>query len=283
MRLRLHIRKTVEMFGKPCWHIAACAVMTSLPATAATLTAIDDTILLQNNGGEKTSNFGGRNEFILGSDGDSTNRVRHGLLRFDVSSIAAEINADTDIESATLKLTERMARDSNNGTLSQTLNVFGVVSNNEGWIEGSSDGSLEIGAASYSYLNSSTQDWQSGGGTPNDSDLFTFGTDTGSSLGTGAVAFETGSQQTLIITITDLTGFKALLAEWHAADLSLPGTNAGLAIESAGNNQLFFESNETADGTGHTPAQLDITFVPEPSSLVLFGLGGLLLARGRRR
>lgn len=261
--------------------IATLAVgLTAGTASAATLTAIDDTILLQNGVGSSAAdyNFGGRNEMILGGNGSSTTAPRHGLFRFDVSSIAAQITAGTDIESATLTLTERTTRDTLNGNLSQTFSVFDVVSDNEGWVEGSSTGgAAETGAASYSYLAYNTQNWDS-------NSLFTFGTDTGASLGSGTVNFATGSQQTLVITITDLTGLKTLLAEWLAADTSSAGTNAGLAIQSAGTNQLFFESIES--GAGTTPAQLDINFVvPEPSAIILAacGLLGMIGFAWRRR
>jgi alpha-glucosidase len=223
----------------------------------AKLVAIADTTLLQNGMSARDANFGGRTEVILGGNGNTTD-VRHGLFRFDISTISSQITAGTDIQSATLTLTEAMARDtSHNGTLSQTFSVFGLTAANAGWVEGSENGNLQAGTASLSYRNTASTDWASGAGNgPTAEDLFTFGTDTGASLGSGTVNFATGSQQTLVITITDLAAFKTLLAQWQAQGAT---TNAGLAIQSNGTSQTMWESRET--GLGTSPARLDITFV----------------------
>ncbi len=247
--------------------VAACAVFalsigSAKTAGAATLTAIDDTILLRN-ATPGNESYGGRNEIILGNNESSTIKDRNGLFRFDVSSIADQIIAGTDITSATLTLTEIMTRDSLNGNQSRTFSVFGVESANEGWVEGTANGTTQAGSASYSHRVYSTTRWAS------NELLFTFGTDTGSALGSGTVNFVTGSRQTLVITIMDVTELKTLLGQWLAADTNAAGTNAGLAIQSAGNGQVFFESAES--GAGATPAQLDITFaaaeVPVPAAL----------------
>jgi hypothetical protein len=271
---------------------AVAVAMLWAPATADAelLTAIDDTILLTNEASTSPNspgahwNFGGRTELILGPT-DNVLQVRHVLLRFDVSSIASQINDDIDIESATLTLTERSSRNALNGDQSRTFDVFGVVTDNEGWVEGTINGDAQTGAVCLARKAENTVYWKGGVNT-----IFTFGTDTGTSaLGSGTVVFSTASTDKLVFDL-DAAGLKPLLAEWLAADTTNAGTNAGLAIESDGTlGQVFFDSLETdidpiTEGQQPgSPAVLDITFVPEPSSLALLGLGALLLIRRRRR
>ncbi|BCX46176.1 beta-glucosidase [Haloferula helveola] len=249
------------------------------PATGQTLEAIADTIMLSNSGAPSLGdtrdcedNFGARSEVILGGNG-STNNPRHGLFRFDVSSLIGPITEGATLNSATLTLFERAARDGNNGTLSQTFDAFPLVAGNAGWVEGTKTGgsagySAEAGSVSYLYLaapaalggTDGTQWFSQGGGStpagalPSPS-LFQFGTDTGASLGSGTVNFATGVSDTLSITLDAVT-LQSILPQWLA-----DGTqNAGIAVESGGTNQLFFDSLQ-GDGNG---AELALTFDPFP-------------------
>jgi hypothetical protein len=247
-------------------------------SNAATLVAIDDTTLLKNGDFERDKNFGGRPFVIIGNNGDSVISPRYGIFRFDISTIASQITAGTDIQSATLTLTEHMASDATHGTTTRTFSVHGITAANAGWVEGTSNGTLEAGTVSLSYLNTgannaASTDWASGAGNgPTATDLFTFGTDTGAAIGSNSVTFATGSQQTLVIGL-DTAALKNLLAQWQTS-------NSGLALQATGNGQTSWDSNET--GVGGVPAKLDITFVPEPSTALLGALGMLALLRRRR-
>jgi hypothetical protein len=260
--------------------LPASLLMAGLSNAATTLVAIDDTTLLKNEVFTTDANFGGRTNVIIGNNNnvDNVNSPRYGIFRFDISTIASQITAGTDIQSATLTLTEHMASDATHGTTTRTFSVHGITAANSGWVEGSSNGTLEAGTVSLSYLNTgannaASTDWASGAGNgPTLTDLFTFGTDTGAAIGSNSVTFATGSQQTLVIDL-DTAALKNLLAQWQTS-------NSGLALQATGNGQTFWDSNETGDGG--VPAKLDITFVPEPSTALLGALGMLALLRRRR-
>jgi hypothetical protein len=198
-------------------------------------------------------NYGGRDEVIIGNAGSGTPlNFRYGIFRFDITSISSQITAGTDIQSATLTLTEKFTRDASNGTNTNTLSVHGITAANSGWVEGTSNGALEAGTASLSFRNTqattaASTDWASGGGTPTFADVFTFGSDTGAAIGSQSITFATGVQDTLVITL-DHTALKALLAQWQT-------NNSGLAIQATNNIQTFWDSNNTSGGS---PATLNI-------------------------
>lgn len=262
--------------------LPASLLMSGL-SSAATLVAIADNTLLRNNNAtaQASTNFGGRSNVILGAT-DNAAHFRYGIFRFDVTTIAAQITAGTEILSATLTLTEDMSLDANHGTTTRTFSVHGITAANTGWVEGTANGTVQNGSSSLSYRSShstvaSATDWASGGATPTLGDLFTFGTDTGAAIGTASVTFATLSQQTLVFNL-NTAALTTLLGQWQSQGI----TNAGLAIQQADSllGQTFWESKETA-GTP-SPATLNITFVPEPSTALLGGLGLLVLLRRRR-
>ena len=282
----------------------AFVIVLSLFATTTSAEIIfssDDTTLLTNgvptatesNDGE--GNVGGRTSVILGSPNSTS--LRHGLFRFDVSSLASQINSPTlQVVSASFLINEIDTFNFDQPTT--TFSAFPVVSANSGWIEGTSTTTTSAfdgdGSVSYSYHTSPTFDattdsvnadgqlWASAGGGPTgvfpSPNGFTFGTDTGSSLGSGSITpLDNGENDLLTIDLNAGT-IDSLLVDW----LANPTGNAGLAIEAAGTNAISFESAEFG-GTGF--GRLDVTFgtvaIPEPTSVAL--LSGVFTIAGLRR
>ncbi len=130
-------------------------------AHAQVLDAISDTILLNN--GTPTSqatadaedNFGGRAELIVGNNGQN---ARGGLIRFDVSSLADAINnAGQVVSSAKLVLNTADARADIQPETESIFDVYAVVPENAGWLEGTQAGSRagwsgQFESASQLYL-----------------------------------------------------------------------------------------------------------------------------------
>lgn len=271
-------------------------------AEAAMITASDDTILLQNgtpsfaDQRDAEDNFGGRTELIVGPN---SGQPRIGLLRFDVSSLATEINNGTPVESASLTLYERSGRNGNNGTMSTEFGAFLVTSSNSGWVEGTNSGSSggfsgQPGSVSKLYLSTPTAagagdgtQWASGGGGADPvgdippSDGFTIGTDTGASIGSSTFVGDTNDANQVWTITLDAAALEAVLADW----LADPTGNGGLALDrlSGDSGQWFFGSVES--GVDDPGAVLNLTFVPEPSSvlMVCMAVAGLGAVRMRSR
>lgn len=278
--------------------VAVLSLFTTV-SLADTVFVIDDTSLLTNDGPPTASdaadgegNVGGRPSVILGFDGADP---RHGLFRFDVSSLASQINDPTlSVVSAQFLIDE--IDDQNIALPTTTFNAFPVLAANSGWLEGSSttttNGFDGDGSATFSYHTSPTVSatntdgrlWQSAGGGPSGTfpspNGFTFGVDTGAALGSGSITpLENGVNEVLAI---DLNAglIDSLLVDW----LADPTGNAGLAIEAAGSDFIVFESVETG-GTGF--GRLEVTFgtaaIPEPTSVVFLGCVSVMAGLRRRR
>ena len=191
----------------------------------------DDTMLLTNgiptedDPADGEASFGGRNDVTMGFRGTDP---RHGLFRFDVSSLAAQINDPTlRVVSADFLINEI---DGQNFDLpAATFNVFPVVASNSGWLEGISAASTNAydgdGNASFTYHTSPTgsatntdgQLWASAGGGPTGTfpspNGFTFETDTGSSIGSGSIAtLDNGMNDLLSISLNPSTRSTICLA-----------------------------------------------------------------------
>ncbi|MGC6582694.1 MAG: hypothetical protein ACON4K_10290 [Akkermansiaceae bacterium] len=271
-------------------------------AHAATTAAVADTIILSNGTPTNTStqdgeaNFGGRNELIIGATNPTSPRL--GLVRFNVSAFAAEINAGQSLTTARLILSERSGRNGNNNALSSTITVSPVVSQNEGWLEGTRTGSSNafdadtIRSVSRSYLGTPSAlnaldgtRWhsQGGGATTNPpfgagSIGFTLGVDSSASVGTLSHTFDSGNADETLGIDLDLAGIEALLPAW----LSAGNSNAGLVLEATGTNQLFFGSIQSGAADAAPVLELEFAPIPEPGTALLSGIAALCLVRRHR-
>lgn len=186
---------------------------------------------------------------------DRTNDDEDILMRFDLSPIPS----GQVILSATLTLNKESGSDN-----SLTVTAYPLTAG--AWSEG--DGfNATAGHADWNHRIHPSTTWTSGDFSTSDYDL---------SSGVGTIVTANGLYS------WDLT---AMTQAWYAA----PGTNIGLAfVGSGGNNRRrTFSSSEKV--TGGSPSanrpKLTVTYapIPEPASLLLFGLGGLGLAGPRRR
>ncbi|MEO0475428.1 MAG: PEP-CTERM sorting domain-containing protein [Planctomycetota bacterium] len=224
--------------------------------------------------------------------------------------------------SATLRLQERSGRNGNNGTLSGTIGGFFMnTAENSDWTITDADsinsGGEGIGANGPGwYGNSGARPGNFGGGTTGQNNV-----DGRSNGSAGLTSFTDGliltnhtwdagnSNEVIDIDLTSagasLSDIQDILAEWVAGD------NAGLGLYAEFGNQSFVTSVGIASGNsvdssidgdtslsgvsqdnglgqngpGDGPSNaliLEFEVVPEPSSLALLSLGGLLIARRRR-
>lgn len=261
---------------------------------------IDDTILLTNGAlpGDTEDNFGGRTE-IIGNI--NSGNFRHILLRFDVSAAAAEIsNGGLQIAEASLTLNPRDSRAASQPSAG-LLDVYGLVSGNQGWREGTKTGSQaglsgQFGAVSARFLatpseqststidgsplpdpkleTDGTQWFSQGGGTttsPPATTLFDVAGDTSNQvLGTGDLSTLDATNDADFTIPIDPTFLSSFLTEWLNAPLmsdddgGMQSSNAGLVIVGRAGNpngQVFFESIE---GTSAQAAVLNVTFGTPP-------------------
>ena len=265
----------------------------TVSAQSYTFDVIDDTILLNNGGnGQAEQNYGGRTELIAAKNGGNPRDL---LLRFDVSAAATEINnPNLIVTEAKLTLNPRDERLSlNQGAIDVDLGVFGLVSGNEGWVEGTASGAGggfqgQLGSVSRLYLatpSSATPDggaaddglqWFSAGGGPTSE---TIPTQFDVTLDTNNVLLGSGSTTGVDTAGGDADWDIALdgpfldpfMDAWLAAPMMDDGdggmqtSNAGLAVvqTTAGNSsQWFFESIE--GGRLDQIARLSVTFGPAP-------------------
>lgn len=101
------------------------------PFGAGIYTNVQDTMLVFNNSGEMDQNFGARSDFEVGEVPNYPSCIRHVLIRFDVTSLAARFVAISNI---TLRLFVTVSYDIGSG---DTLEAFLLTTANNGWVEGS--------------------------------------------------------------------------------------------------------------------------------------------------
>lgn len=190
------------------------------------------------------------NELILGSNAAPYN----GLVRFDdFSSLGLGAGETVVVNSVTLTLSNRTGgSQGGTGVYGLTLSDYGFnfVENVATFNDPDGDGSNATGDTTA-------------GGTA------------GTSLSTAA---STGNGAGLTATFGTSAAFAA---DVQTAINSGGSLNYLITTDATGQNFVRFADNNTTTAAGPS-LNIDYTVVPEPGSLALLGLGGLLVARRRR-
>ena len=245
----------------------ALVLLASTGLKSQIIDVLDETILLSNgtptsgNTSDAEDNFGGRAEWIIGNNNGN---ARGGLLRFDVSSVSDAINDVSQIVSeATLVLNTADAREEIQPTSETIFDVYAVVPENAGWLEGTQQGSRggwsgEPESASLLYLANPEFEpedplaedlldefddarlWHSASENDGFPTPFEVGIDTGE-LSIGTVSTDEIDGGGFLEISLDPEAINSLLPQW----LADPEENPGLYIfPTEGSGQWFFESNE---------------------------------------
>ena len=250
--------------------VLVAAILVLLPgnvkADVATFQDAEDTMLFSSH---SDRNHGGR-DYV--STYDYTGALGRSLVRFDLSSLNI---TNLDITAATFSM-YAYKKGAAPGNI--MVGIHEIMQANADWVEGNGAGTVPIaGASSWDYKKHSTARWA--GDTGNDG-----GADAGCSVaGTDYVG-------------TALASFDVAATGWvdwtfTAAGLDLledyaDGTkdNAGFYVyQTDGGRYLDYYSSEYTGDASLQP-KLVVTYVPEPATMVLLGIGGVgLLIRRRRR
>ncbi|MCP5536457.1 MAG: DNRLRE domain-containing protein [Akkermansiaceae bacterium] len=228
----------------------------SLHAATISLDATADTSLVPES---PDNNYGSRTEVLIGNAGGN---VRAGLLRFDTTALAG-----ATINSMTLRFV--IFRTSTTGT----WNVNMLREGNSGWVEGTVNGAVQNGSATWNHKANPGTTWL-GGSSGANAAADRYGSMGSFTLTSGTDVIDDVIDTTLTVGGTGFSDLTALVDHWNTGS-----NNAGFQIY-GGTGQWGFDSKE---GSGAAQLIIDYTPVPEPSSAALLGLGGLALILRRRK
>lgn len=281
---------------------ALLIVAASVNAQTFEFDVIDDTTLLRNGTlADSEDNFGGRNELIGNFNNSNPREI---LLRFDVSAAAALINDPSLIVTEASLILNPRDEKSGSQPSAGFLDVHAMVSENEGWREGTKAGSSggnsgQFGAVSYRFLSTpssvststidgsplpdptvntdGTQWFSQGGGATTDplaTTMLEVGVDTTVDvLGTGDLStLDAGGDSDWVISLDGPT-LNPFMEEWLNAPLmgdddpDTPGmqtSNAGLYIAPQPGSPSGQAFFESIEGRTEEAARLSITFGSAP-------------------
>ncbi len=192
------------------------------------------------------------------------------LIRFDTSGLAAAINGGT-INSVTLSLT--FAAPNLTMASPRSLDAFQLVAANAGWNGVGNVGFGGSTAASGSYKDTpNTTAWASG------ASIYAAGNTAGTVMAADISSVSFVTNTTYVFTMNN-----AVITNW----INTPAlADAGILLATSGgfvNRDTFYFYTMEAATAGYRPTiTVDYTPIPEPASLALLGLGGLLML-GRSR
>ena len=241
--------------------LLVCLMSVSVMATTLTLkqgldgyTGTLDTFIRRDNTARRDLNQGGASVIQVQHSGNEMNPFyKAGFIEFDISGVPA----GQTIQTATLRM--YLHADLIGGGVQKKIEVHNMLSDILDY--GTGDNDSQYGTVTYNHLVHSSVDW----GTPihngpqPDQDF-------NSALASSLVVMNSDVGTFLELDVTSLVG------SWYDGSL----TNLGMFL-APGNDQtaLYLGSSEY---TGNEP-ELVVTYTPEPATMILLSLGGLMLRR----
>ena len=220
------------------------------------------------NGGYNNGNNGGAN--YIYANQTTTWEERRALIGFDLSSLTGQ---GLTVNSTTLKLASMAGASPDNVNVS----FYPVAAANAGWVQGTNGSVVFPANAGESTWNHKIHPNTNWAGSPG---LSTPGTDYINTPAATGVYNPTTTDGTII----SFALTPSVVQSW----IDTPANNAGLLLltdNDSTNGYYRFAQYYSSEATANLRPvlELEVTAVPEPASLGLLAVGGLLMSRRRGR